>query len=85
MEQLHAVQWGQRSEQAGVKAHGQQVPQPTLIKSLCTCMKKGVAIFSLLFQAPFAHKIGTRDKKIENNKNATSCAHDATADCVPCP
>lgn len=39
VEQLHAVQWGQRSEQAGMKAHGQQVPQPTLIKSLCTCIK----------------------------------------------
>lgn len=39
VEQLHAVQWGQRSEQAGMKAHGQQVPQPTLIESFCTYMK----------------------------------------------
>lgn len=37
MEELHAVQWGQRGEQAGVKAHRQEIPQSTLIKSLGTC------------------------------------------------
>lgn len=40
VEQLHAVEWGQRGEQAGVKTHGQQVPQSTLIKSLSTYTNK---------------------------------------------
>lgn len=36
VEELHAVEGGQRGEQAGMKTHGQQVPQSTLIKSLST-------------------------------------------------
>lgn len=34
VEQLHAVEGGQRGEQAGVKTHGQQVPQATLVEGL---------------------------------------------------
>ncbi len=36
VEQLHAVERRQRGEQAGMKTHGQQVPQSTLIESLST-------------------------------------------------
>lgn len=44
-----------------MKAHGQQVPQPTLIKSLCTYMESGGIKLSLLFQQQFYHKMEARD------------------------
>lgn len=58
MEQLHAIQGGQRGEQTGMKTHGQQVPQSTFIESLATYIHK---MPQSLFIVPQGSKLHTEE------------------------